>query len=409
MREMNRANILDTIRKQRSISQADLAKLLNLMPSTVLRIMKDLENEGYICQTGTGVTGPKGGRKASLWSLKGTGAFAIGVDLDAEQIVAVMLDLEGQLVGRVSSPSPSDQPSSVVMRTVAELVEKLIDSRKEYAGQIIGIGVGMPGRVDRVQGVSNYAINFADWQNVPVVQLLEQKFAIPVYIEGDMKLMALGEKWFGAGGDAQNLLCIGFRKGIGLGIVIHGEIYNGMKDTSGDIGHVVVEPNGKLCHCGRKGCLEAIASEVALLEWLEAYIHSNGTDALGGIIRSVEDVHMENVYASLQANNALIMGRLEESGRYLGRFLSDLVRIFDPEKIILGGKMIDASPVLLNSVRQTFEADQPNYATDVPEVLGSELSDNSIALGGAALVLSQLFRPMLKQEPSSLEEARPEQ
>lgn len=394
MRDMNRSNILDVIRKHSPISQAELAKKLNLRPSTILRIMRDLENEGLIYQCGIGEVSSKGGRKAALWKLNPKGASAIGVDLGAEEIITVLVDLQGNIIGRIRKPCPSDRHHSIVMEEVFDTIDYLFHEHAEYIDKIIGIGVGLPGKMDSENGISRYAVNFSNWNDVPVRQILKERFGLPTYMEGDMKLMALAEKWYGAGADAQNIICIGYRRGIGLGIVINGEIYKGDNYLSGDIGHIVVDPNGNKCICGRRGCLEAVASETAILEWMKEYIERNGVGNFNGIINSVDEVNMEKIYEALQENSFIVVDRMKESARYLGRAVSDLVRIFDPQKIIIGGKMLEVSPMFLKTVQNTFESEQPNYIKKVPNILPSGLSDHSIALGGAVLVLSRLFKAL---------------
>lgn len=392
MRDINRTNVMELIRTQSPVSQADMAKIMNLQPSTVLRIIKELETEGFIYQSGIGPVSPKGGRKAGLWTLNAEGAFAIGVDLGAEEIITLLVGLTGNIVDRVCVPSPSGESSETVMEAVIGSIEQVLDKHRDIADRIIGIGVGLPGRFDRNNGISQYAMNFPNWRDVPVVRIIEERFGLPTELEGDMKLMALGEKWFSEGGGAKNILCIGYRRGIGLGIVINGQIVHGRNDISGDLGHIVVNPDGKQCHCGRRGCLEAVASESAILEWLTEYIKRNGVAVFDGIINSADEVSMHNVYLALKENNRLVVDRVKESGKFLGRVLSDLVRIFDPETIIFGGKILEATPVMLQTIKETYESEQPDYSNEFPEILPSRLADNSIALGSAILILSQLFQ-----------------
>lgn len=394
LRDMNRSICLDSIRKQGPISQADLAKMLDLQPSTILRIVKDLENEGLIYQSGIGEVSRKGGRKASLWDLNAKGALAIGVDLGTDHIITVLVDLVGNAIGQIRVECPSDQPYDVIMEQIYESIEKLLSEQSQSieASRIIGIGVGLPGKVDSNQGISRYALNFPNWKDVPVAKLLREKFNLPVFIEGDMKLLALGEKWYGAGMDARNILCIGFRRGIGLGIVANNEVYKGSHETSGDIGHVIVDPNGTLCYCGRRGCLEAIASQIAIVNWAKEYIKRNGTNAFNGVVNSAEEVSIEKIYQLLEEDNFLVVNRIKECGRYLGRVLCDLVRVFDPDIMIIGGRILEVNPVFLETVIETFKEEQPSYAKDIPDVLLSKLSDHGVAFGAAVMILSRLFK-----------------
>jgi len=210
--------------------------------------------------------------------------------------------------------------------------------------------------------------------------VLEEAFQLPVYLEHDIRSMAFGEMWFGS--ECNNMICLGFRRGVGLGIVMNGELYRGANQFAGDVGHVVVDPNGALCSCGRKGCLEAMASERAMI----AKYKQNQQHAQGPIT-------IHHLYQEMKNGAPEVVELVQETAGHMGKILADLVRIFDPERIIIGGNCIATSPEFLEWVHSSFENCQPNYADPELKVETTIFGENSMAIGAAAIILSKLFEP----------------
>jgi len=380
MRDMNRANVLDIIRLVGPITQTQISKILSLQPSTILRIVNDLVHEELVAESGKVEAGAKGGRRASLLELNAKGAFAIGVDLGSDDIIAVLMDLSGQIVSEASMPFPEKSEPEPILQTVKAAIQGLLDSGLAPIDRVMGIGVSIPGKVDSVAGVSVYAIHFQDWSNVPVSQVLEEAFQLPVYIEHDIRSMAFGEMWFGT--ECQNMICLGFRRGIGLGIVMNGELYQGANQFAGDVGHVVVDPDGPLCSCGRHGCLEAMASERAVIaKYRQRLQHGQGP------------VTIAHLYEEVKHGTPEVIELVQETASHMGKILADLVRIFDPERIIIGGNCMATSPEFLAWIRSSFESHQPNYADPETTVETTIFGENSMAIGAAAIILSKLFEP----------------
>lgn len=394
IRDINRASVLDVIRREGPVSQTGIAKILNLQPSTILRIITDLLEEQLLVPTGQGKANAKGGRRATLLELNPDGAYAIGVDLNADEIIVVLLNLAGADVGEVRAACPSEQGSAKVMEALKWAIGELLDKYRVVKGKVLGIGVSVPGKVDSATGVSFYAVNFPDWRNVPIGRVLEDEFQFPVYVEGDMRCMAHGEMWFGREHD--NMLCLGFfERGIGLGLVLNGKLYRGANQVAGDVGHVVVEPDGPQCSCGRRGCLEAIASERGILNkirWQGRTLSANGVDSSNG----EPDIHA--ILDAYEKGDPLVSRYVDEAAACIGKVLCDLVRVFDPRIIVIGGHILASSSKFLQVVKTTFMSMQPNYADFVPEIEPARFGEMSISIGSASLIVSRVFTPSGIQE-----------
>lgn len=173
---------------------------------------------------------------------------------------------------------------------------------------------------------------------------------------------------------------------------MNGDIYQGFNGTSGDAGHMVADPKGAVCYCGRRGCLEAVAGQQAILQWAKSHIERHGGGDFHGIMNTAEDVTIANVYKALRDGNRLLLDRLQESAGYVGRVLCDLVRLLDPEKIVIGGKLLEVSPEFMDMVKLAYRAEQPGYAAEAPEIVPSSLGEHSVAVGAAMLMISELFK-----------------
>ncbi len=394
IRDINRTSVLNIIRRKGPISQTEILKVLSLQPSTILRITQELLDEQLIVPIGRGQQNAKGGRRATLLEINGEGAYAIGIDLNSDEIMAILLNLTGCVIGDVRMDCPSEHGADRVMETLRKAIQELLHQYGVAVDKVLGIGVAVPGKVDHASGVSVYAINFLNWSNVPIGKMLEEAFRMPVYLEVDMRAMAYGEMWFGREND--NMLCLGFRSGIGLGMIWNGQLYHGANQVAGDVGHVIVKPEGPLCNCGRKGCLEAVASERAIYNKVQDYMNRHPQYSVSGTASSVKELDMNAILEAFRHGDPVIREFVVEAAEYIGKVLCDLVRVQDPHIIVIGGHILASSPEFLRMVRETFNALQPNYADDVPEIEPARFGEKSIAIGAASLILSRVFQPSEK-------------
>lgn len=375
----NQAKVMDLIRRAGPISQAQIAKILSLQPSTILRNVTELMDEGFIISSGMVKASAKGGRRATLLELNPKGAYAVGVDIGMEKIITVLVDLSGRVAAEIRKDWTEDEDAQSIMDKVKASIHDIFMTEAAPAERVLGIAVSLPGKVDSEAGVSVYALNLRNWRNVPVASTLEQEFGLPVYVEHDIRAMAFGEMWFGE--DCQNMICMGYRGGIGLGIVINGEVYRGSNQFAGDVGHVVVDPSGPLCECGRKGCLEALSSEKALLNKFRK-LKGPAEDAPFAI---------QDVYDAMKQGDQEVLDLIQETAVHMGKVLSDLVRIFDSERLVVGGNRLATSEEFIHFIRKAFQENQPNYADPDLEIQSSHFGEQGIAVGSAAIVISRLF------------------
>ncbi len=312
-------------------------------------------------------------------------ALSIGVDIGGTKILAGLVDDEGEILSTARRPTPHHDAQEV-LQLVAETVNELKDGTNL---PIDGVGVGVAGLVDVERSRVYFAPNLR-WSQVPARVILEAATGLPVCIENDGNVAAWGEYRFGAGRGLEDLVLVTVGTGIGGGIVIGGKLFRGGHGVAGEIGHINAVPDGRLCGCGRAGCLEQYASGNALVR--EARQLAAERRAEAGMLLSLGDGTPEGVQGvhitqAAKAGDPVAMEAFTVVGTWLGRGLADLAAVLDPQAFVIGGGVSDAGDLLLASVRQTL-ADKliGQQNRPAPEVRIAELTNNAGLVGAADLV-----------------------
>lgn len=309
--------------------------------------------------------------------------LAIGVDLGATKIAAVLANRQGQIIAEERRPT---QPEQGVAQVVANLVAGITTLIQAAREPIAGIGIGTPGQVDPVTGIVRNAVNLG-WQKVELVAQIQPHLprSLPIYIQKDANAEVLGEAYFGAGQGAQNLVYLGLGSGLGGGALVNGQIVIGQNFTASEIGHLSLDPNGRACSCGLRGCAETVVSGPGLLAVTRAYLHRQLYPTQ---LSDSPQLTPQAVIAAAQAGDPLGQAVLAQVASWLGIVASAYVAILNPARIIIGGGVGRAAFELLLPGVQAELARRvlaPSLAT--LQIVPSQLS--SSALGAASLVWQQ--------------------
>ncbi|MCZ7546977.1 MAG: ROK family protein [Anaerolineae bacterium] len=312
--------------------------------------------------------------------------YAIGVDLGGTKIEAALIDRGGARVARARRPThPAEGVEAVVGRIVAA-----IEELRAAGGPIAGIGVGVPGVVTAA-GVVALASNL-HWRDVPLRAMLIARLgdagARGLYMEKDTNAAALGEIRYGAGQGARHMLYVTVGTGVGGGMVLDGRIYHGARDKAGEIGHLVIAPGGHRCGCGKRGCLETLASGTAIERWMREALARGEPSALAGADR--EALTAKDVAAAAQAGDALARRAFEVAGRHLGHGLALYADLVDPERIVIGGGVAAAGDLLFEPARAALREWAFRGDEIAASVVRAGLGPESGAIGAAALVWHSL-------------------
>jgi len=370
IKKMNKSIVLDTIRQRQPLSRADISAGIGLNKATVSSLVSELIDSRLVTEIGPGES--SGGRKPTLLLFNKQAGFAIGVDIRVSDLLAVLVDLEGNVIREKSVPLTDFTPENVVEqigKTIRLLSRKLPDS--PYG--IVGIGIGVPGLVDETSRVVS-APNLG-WDNVDLAGALAAEFGGNLHIDNEANAGAIGEKLYGAGRDSQNLIYLSIGVGIGSGIIVGGALYRGTSNFSGEVGHMTVAEDGPLCRCGNRGCWETLASEKALLD-RAAGVWQDHTPGL------------EQILDAGKRGDKQALDLLNEIGSQLGVGLANLVNILNPELIVIGNRLSLAGELFEEAMLQTIKNRSLSYHRKKTHVDFAKLGIRSTALGAASMPIT---------------------
>ncbi|GAB7387003.1 xylose repressor [Bacillaceae bacterium] len=382
VKKINKSIVLETIKNKSPLSRAQISEITGLNKGTVSALVNELIDEDLVYEIGPGQS--SGGRRPVLLLFNKNAGHAIGVDLGVNYILAVLTNLQGEVLEERTVPLNSLAYDSV-LETLKQTLRELVASAPLSTYGITGIGVGVPGIVDD-QGKILFAPNL-HWKDINLKAALEETFNVPVTIDNEANAGALGEKKFGAGKDVSNLIYVSAGIGIGTGIIINNELFRGAQGFSGEMGHTIIEVNGKKCRCGNRGCWELYASENALLESVRSlFLPEEREQAYGPSDLSIEDVRKwaEN-------DDPRIINILTQVGEYLGIGLTNIINTFNPEAVIIGNRLTKLERWLANPLQRVVESRALPYHQKHLKIHFSNLGIYSSALGASSFAISHFF------------------
>jgi glucokinase-like ROK family protein len=378
----NKGLVLKTIYQSGMISRADVARATTLARPTVSSAVAELMREGLVEESGVGPS--LGGKPPILLRVEDASRYLIGVDLADSEFRGALVDLRGNIRRRHSLPI-HDQDGDAALAVVHELIEALIAAADR---PILGIGIGTPGLVDARRRIVRHAVNL-NWRDLPLGALLESRYGLPAYIANDCQVAALAEMAFGSGKDQTNLVVIKVGRGIGAGIVIDRKPHYGDDSGAGEIGHIVAQPGGSVCRCGNRGCLETLASTRALVQRAQAAWSADPASPLRRLARTAADLNTQVLVQAVEAGDLGVRALVAEAGVVLGRGACHLVGGLNIRHVVIAGSMARFGETFLGPVREQVNGGVfPTLAGGI-RVEASQLGQDIVVLGAAALLLSQ--------------------
>ncbi len=384
--------MLDLIRRLGPTSKSELAERSGLAVSSVLNILASLSRRGLIREVGFGPS--TGGRPPTLIELDPDAHFAIGVNIRPTHVEAVLIDLVGDIRSETMLPAQGGHDPESVAGTVVEAVGQVIRFGRVDLARVLGVAVGCPGPVTGGRTVVGTP-GLLGWEGVQLADRLEQLLGLPVMLENDANLGALGEYRHGAWAKQEqhgSLVYLYADHGVGSGIVIDGSLYRGVDGAAGEIGHTVIDVDGPACVCGSYGCLEAVASVGAIIR------RTIAASKLGGTTSLVEDlggdwdaVSFEAVMEAVDRQDPIATTAVDEAVAYLAICVSNLCRQFRPDIIVVGGQLFEHGGTTFDRLKAALQRRPAFFGmTMVPVVLG-DLGARAACVGAATLVLENFF------------------
>ena len=372
--------VLSTIYRLGEISRVDVARQTGLTRTTVSEVVSRFIQEGLVVETG--VSPSRGGKRAILLRVDDDARHLVGIDLANSAFRGAIVNLRGNIVQRVSLPI-HDRDGESALGLVFALIDQLLGLT---ARPILGIGVGTPGLMDPVQRVVRYAANL-DWYDLPLGDLLEERYRMPIYIANDSQVAALAEFTFGKQAQVNNLVVIKAGRGVSAGIVLNGELFYGDNHSAGEIGHVRMVPGGERCRCGNTGCLETLVSTRTLLHRARAMAAQDPTSYLNKLVSSPDEIDGDTVLQAYQAGDPSIRALIAEAGDYLGIAAAQLAGALNVDQIILAGRLARYGQGVIAPMQKRVSQDFLPALARYTQVAPSALGDDVVILGAASLIL----------------------
>jgi glucokinase len=373
------STLIHRLRLRDGVSRIDLARELNLAPSTIGLYVDRLIADGVLREGRKGQSGS--GRPPKILELNPQVGEFVGVDFEARQVSATAIDFSQEsLHRRRERILASDSAESVI--------EKITRAILNVAGQgrrLLGIGVGVPGTVDNQRGVAVHYEFIRGWRDIPLADRLTQKFGVPVYLENNIRAMALAERWFGGTREVENFVCLGIRSGIGAGVVLGGKLHRGLGNMAGEIGGWPCLPaEGEACDPS-SDTLEHKASVRAVLQQLTEAAQRGAKTSLK--VRTKRTITIEEMLSAARDGDPLVAEILRQTATYVGRTICQINLLLSPEQFVIAGPLAELDRTFLKPVRDVVEQLTPQLHARVPRIVASQIGEFGGALGAAALAL----------------------
>jgi predicted NBD/HSP70 family sugar kinase len=380
LRRLNRLRVIHALRDQGQISRAEIARRTGLSRSTVSSLVSDLQADGLVVERGEpgAAHGTQGGRPPILLSFDASAGAAVGIDFGHSHLRVAVSDLSSRILAERAVPLDTDHAAEQGLDAAAELVAELLAEANLDEAQVIGAGMGLPGPILQEDGLVGSSAILPGWVGVRAVAEMRRRLDVPILVDNDANLGALAEAAFGAGQDASDLIYLKVASGIGAGLLLNGRLYRGTGGLAGELGHFLVDPNGLVCRCGNRGCLETLAATGALVELLG---RSHG-----------DDMTVQRMLDLARAGDVGCRRVIADAGRAIGRAISMLINVLNPELVVVGGDLAAAGDLLLDGVRDSIARAALPSAAEAAEVVTGVLGERAQVLGAIALVISEADR-----------------
>ncbi|MES2583017.1 MAG: ROK family transcriptional regulator [Pseudomonadota bacterium] len=388
LRQINRMVLVRKLLSEPELSRADLAEKVGLTKSTVSVLVRELVEEGWLSESELVATGSLGRRPTPL-HIDGTRLVLLGADLGVDEIRIVATNLPGEVLEHQIVQYEDINNVASCLKLLAKEMIRMARMLTNQGRNILGIGVGMHGGVDEAAGVLHFAPNLG-WKNVNAGAQLNTHFAqsplagLPLYVQNEADVAALAEFEFSAQPSSDPLIYLSIGYGVGAGVVVRDSLLTGYRGFAGEVGHTILQADGPLCSCGRRGCAEAVIGLGNLL--------GKAATSMSGRRQALQYL-VEQVHASApRPDNAVAV-----AGRQLGVLLNNLWVAFDPMRIVLGGPAMRLGDAFLAPALATLQAYSEAAQLLAPPIHTTRYGDDAVAIGAAALVRYHLTRPLTDQ------------
>ena len=319
--------------------------------------------------------------------------LVLAIDLGGTKIIIAIISGDGQVIAEERCLTLSDEGSQSVIDRMLFAIDDLLNVNNIDPSQLDSIGIAAAGAIDIKRGLITLSPNLPGWNDIKLRDIVQEKYKVSTFLLNDASAAALGEHHFGAGRDANNLILLTVGTGIGGGIIVNGELYSGSFGCAGEVGHMTIDVNGPRCSCGNTGCWETLASGTAMAREAKKRIGQGEKSSLIEIVGGkIGDITTENIGTAAQDGDHLASDVITKSAIYLGIGMVNLVNIFNPEMIIVGGGVAKLGDLLLEPARRVVQERAFPISAQAVRIVAAKLGDEAGAYGAAIYALKQKVR-----------------
>ncbi len=364
----------------------DLSKELNISAPKVTTLISELTSEGLAMDYGK--LGSTGGRRANIYGLSSESGFFLGVEVKRNYINIGLLDFKENLVSFIEKIPYQLKNSEESLAELCQIINNTIDELPVTKSKILGLGINLTGRINNNTG---YSYSFFHFHEEPLSKVIEEAVGIKTFLENDSRAMAFGEFCSDLVKEEKNVLFINIDQGIGLGILINGQLYYGKSGYAGEFGHLPIFENEKLCHCGKKGCLETEASGQALVTKFKQKLEEGFTSIVLSKVKNPEQITLENIIEAALNDDTLAIELIAEISEKLGRGIALIINLYNPELIILGGALSATGDYILLPLKSSIKKYSLSILNNDTKLRISKLREKAGVLGACLLVRNKMI------------------
>jgi glucokinase len=314
--------------------------------------------------------------------------FIVGVDIGGTNIRAGLVTRDGRILAEARRPARAMDGPATTISMVAEAIEEALKKGGASSSELCGIGMGVPGRHRSRDGVCLFSPNFAGWENVQVVGPVRDAFGVATFMLNDVKTATLGEHRFGAGKGYDHVVMITLGTGIGCGVISDGELRLGSGEGFSEAGHMIIQTDGPLCGCGSRGCWEALAGRDGIVAQALRIAEKHKDSKLSALAQ-VGELTPADIFKAAQEGDEAALEAARQTAFYVGIGCSNLIQVYNPQVLIIGGGIAQAGPILLDRAREVVKERARMVPAETCQIVPAALGDDAGIIGGAVLVLRE--------------------
>jgi len=376
IKKWNLSSIFKAIRKKGPVSRIELADITGCSAGTVSNHVRTLIKKGFVIETKKGIS--SGGRKPVQLMINPNKAYIFSIEIEVNQIKIVMFDLEIKVVMKSIIPIIYKDNYMKTLKQVFFEMDKMIEEKNLKLDNLLGIGVAVPGLIDKVKGILEFAPNLG-WKNVPIAKIFKDKYGLPVVLNNEAKAAAIGERG-SIYPKINNMVFVSINEGIGCGIFLNGKLYRGASGNAGEFGHIIINTNGPLCHCGNKGCWETFASESYIISRYLKLSNNN------------KELTKKEIYQLGKNGDKKVIKIFNETGRNIGIGLVNIINGLSPELLVIGGGIVEIKDYIYDEIIKKLEESALSVSYKKVEIKFSKLGSLAAVYGMADLIINESIK-----------------